>query len=207
MIVLIFNSILLGLGLAMDAFSVSLADGLSEHKMKSGRMCLIAGTFAAFQFIMPLIGWFCIHCLAEAFTVIYTYVPFVACALLFFIGGKMVLEGVRDTLDKKEAAANGQEIQPEAADKKITLNTLVVQGIATSIDALSVGFTIASYSALKALVSSLIIGVVTFAVCIAGIIIGKKVGTKYAEKSAIFGGCVLIAIGLEQLITGIVAII
>jgi len=184
------TSVLLGAGLAMDAFSVSLANGLNEPKMKKGRMCGVAGVFAFFQFAMPMIGWVCVHTVMQYFTAFEKFIPWIALVLLLFIGGKMLIEGIKNKESEDEKPAVG-------------LIGLLVQGVATSIDALSVGFTIADYDALSAFVSCLIIAVVTFFICVGGLIIGKKFGTKYANKASIFGGVILILIGLEIFITGI----
>lgn len=189
---LIINSIMLGIGLAMDAFSVSLANGLNEPNMKKARVTLIASTFAGFQFIMPIIGWYCVHYLAEKFETFQKFVPWIALVLLLYIGGKMVVEGVRDM---KERDAGGEAAA--ASSEKVTLAVLAMQGIATSIDALSVGFTIANYDSISALLSSLIIGIVTLIICLAGLAIGKKFGTKLAGKASILGGVILIFIGIK----------
>ena len=181
------NSILFGIGLAMDAFSVSMANGLNEPDMGKNRMCGIAGTFAGFQIVMPLIGWFCVHTVASIFESFQKFIPWIALILLLFIGGKMLMEGIQNKEDEEKAA--------------VGFAALMVQGIATSIDALSVGFTIAEYTWPFALVESLIIGVVTFVICIAGLEIGKKVGMKLRNKAAILGGVILIAIGFEIFLT------
>ena len=183
-----FTSIMLGVGLAMDAFSVSLANGLNESKMKTPRMTLMAGIFAAFQFAMPMIGWICVSTIADYFKAFEKFIPWIALALLGYIGGKMLYEGIK---------GGGEEDEKAAA----TFGALLVQGVATSIDALSVGFTIAHYNLAEALLSCLLIGVVTFFICFAGIAIGKKAGTKLANKAGILGGCILIFIGLEIFIT------
>lgn len=188
--VFLMNSILFGIGLAMDAFSVSLANGLHEPKMPLGRMCLIAGVFCLFQLFMPLIGWFCVHTVAEQFSAFQPFIPYIALVLLCYIGGKMLLEGIRST-DEEEAPAVG-------------FGALLAQGVATSIDALSVGFTIAEYSWVEALVEAVIIGVVTFVICMAGLVIGKKFGTKLSRKAAILGGVILIGIGLEIFLSGVI---
>ncbi len=188
--VLIFNSILLGIGLAMDAFSVSLANGLGNPKMKTPMMCIVAGTFALFQALMPLIGWFFVHTLVSAFSAFQPFIPWIALALLGYIGGKMVYEGIHGCEDGE--------------CKKLCFITLIIQGVATSIDALSVGFTISEYNFLQALISALIIAVVTFIICFIGILIGKKAGVHLADKAEIFGGAILIFIGLEIFITGII---
>lgn len=191
-IVFFVNSILLGIGLAMDAFSVSLANGLHEPSMPKGKMCLTAGVFSVFQGLMPMIGWICVHTVLQYFKVFEQFIPWIALVLLVFIGGKMLLEALR----RKE----GEEESTPA----ISLKMLLVQGIATSIDALSVGFTIAEYNWIMALVAVLIIAAVTFAICMAGILLGKKFGTKFSRKAEIFGGVILILIGIEIFISGII---
>ena len=179
------NSVLLGIGLAMDAFSVSLVNGLKEPKMKLRKMFKVSGTFAFFQAIMPLIGWFLVHLMVERFTVISKYIPFIALVLLLFIGGKMIFEG-----GKNDEAANKDY-------NEIGSSTLLVQGIATSIDALSVGFTISNYNVVMAIIASLIISIVTLIICIIGIRLGKIAGNHIRTEANLFGGFILILIGLE----------
>ena len=192
---LILNSLLLGAGLAMDAFSVSVANGLEEPSMKKSRVCAIAGVYALFQFAMPLAGWFFVHSVAEMFIIVQPFIPWIAFILLCFIGGKMVYEGFA-----KRTQGDKQEEEPAASPKKLTAAVILVQGLATSIDALSVGFTISGYRAFAALLSSLIIGAVTFAICAAGLVFGKKLGERFADKATVIGGFILIGIGLEILI-------
>lgn len=186
------NSILLGIGLAMDAFSVSVANGLNENRMSLARMNLMAGTFSLFQFAMPMIGWFCVHKIVELFTSFEKLVPWIALALLVYIGGEMLIKGIKQ---------QGDFIEEEK--KNLSSGKLVVQGIATSIDALSVGFTIEEYPASMALVAALIIGVITYFICLGGIVIGKKFGTKFSSEASILGGVILIAIGIEIFLRGI----
>ena len=189
-LVFFFNSVLLGLGLAMDAFSVSMANGLNETAMKKGKMCGMAGIFAFFQAMMPMIGWVCVHTIVTKFAAFEKFIPWIALILLAFIGGNMLYDGIKNKDSEEEKPGVG-------------ITALLVQGIATSIDALSVGFTIAEYDLTSALIAAAIIAVVTFAVCLAGIMIGKKFGTKLSNKAQIFGGAILIAIGLEIFLTGI----
>lgn len=189
-LVFFINSILLGVGLAMDAFSVSLANGLSEPNMKNGRMALIAGTFAVFQGVMPMIGWICVHTIVRYFKTFEKLIPWIALLLLLYIGGKMLIEGIRGD-------------DEEGDIKKLSMGVLMVQGIATSIDALSVGFTIASYNLIMAAVCAVIIAAVTFVICEAGLRIGKKVGTKLSGKANILGGVILIGIGIEIFVKGV----
>lgn len=185
-----FNSILMGAGLAMDAFSVSLANGLNDPKMKTEKMCGIAGVFAFFQALMPMLGWGCVHTLLQYFKAFEKFIPWIALILLLYIGGKMLIEGLKNKNDDPEKV-------------HLSLTALLMQGIATSIDALSVGFAIADYSFPMALVCSLIIAATTFVICMAGLIIGKKFGTVLSNKAAILGGAILIVIGVEIFLTGI----
>lgn len=184
------NSALLGVGLAMDAFSVSLANGLNEPKMRKRRMCLIAGVFAGFQAFMPFIGWVCVHTVVQYFQVFEKFIPWIALILLCYIGGNMLKDGVQNKEEEVETASLG-------------FQALMVQGVATSIDALSVGFTIAEYGLLMAVAAALIIGVLTFFICFFGLVLGKKFGTIFSNKATILGGVILIFIGLEIFITGI----
>ena len=186
-----FLSIMLGVGLAMDAFSVSLANGLNEPKMKLGKMIGIAGIFSFFQALMPLIGWVCIQTVVQYFAAFEQWIPWIALALLGYIGTTMLIDGIKCRDCEAECHA-------------VTFVVLIVQGIATSIDALSVGFTISDYNLTEALLCALVIAIVTFIICLGGIIIGKKVGTKLAGKAGIFGGAILIFIGLEIFITSFI---
>ncbi|MBR3150268.1 MAG: manganese efflux pump [Eubacterium sp.] len=183
------NSILFGFGLAMDAFSVSVANGLSEPKMRRRKAVTIAGTFAFFQCVMPLIGWAAVHFVVSYFKKVEPFIPYVALILLLYIGGKMVYESILSKGEEEKAALGA--------------GTLFVQGIATSIDALSVGFTTQSYGLTDAFISALIIGVVTFGVCVAGIKIGKVFGDRFSSRATLLGGIVLIGIGIEIFIKGV----
>ena len=193
---LLITSFFLGIGLAMDAFSVSLANGLNEPCMRRGKMCCIAGMFAFFQALMPLIGWVCIHTVVQYFKFFEKLIPWIALLLLCFIGGKMLYEGIK-------CKSEGGDDCDCGCGKRLGFTALVVQGIATSIDALSVGFTIAEYDLPSALLSAFVIAAVTFVICMGGILIGRKVGTKFADKAGILGGVILIIIGIEIFITGI----
>ena len=189
----------MGGALAMDAFSVSLTNGLNEPTMKKPKMCGVAGMFGIFQGIMPFIGWICVHTVAEYFSAFEALIPWIALGLLSFIGGKMLYESIKEMKECKAACQGDEacELACEFKPKVASFWTLVVQGIATSIDALSVGFTISHYNVLEALVAVLLIAIVTFGICLAGIQIGKKTGTVLAGKAGIIGGVILIFIGLE----------
>ena len=185
-----FNSILLGIGLAMDAFSVSLANGLNEPGMKKGKMCAVAGVFAAFQAIMPLTGWVCVHTIVQYFRAFEQFIPWIAMILLGYIGGKMLYDGITGGDGEEENCGVG-------------FKALMLQGVATSIDALSVGFTIADYDFFSALLAALIIAAVTFFICMGGLVIGRTAGTRLAGRAGILGGVILLFIGAEIFVTSI----
>ncbi len=189
------NSILLGAGLAMDAFSVSIVNGLNEFKMSKAKTCGIAGTFAFFQFVMPMIGWLCVHTVAESFISFQKFVPWISLILLVYIGGKMLLEGI-SSLKKNTKEHNEYPEQP-CELRVLGFKELLLQGTATSIDALSVGFTIEDYNAGMAFLSTVIIGVITFIICMLGLIFGKKFGEKLSCRATIAGGVILMAIGIK----------
>ncbi len=180
-------SVGLGVSLAIDAFSVSLANGLNEPNMKKRKMCAVAGIFSLFQFLMPMLGWICIHTVVQYFRSFEKLIPYIALALLGFIGGKMLYEGIKHKECEECRSA--------------TFAALIVQGVATSIDALSAGFTITEYNTLEAFVCCSIIAAVTFGLCFSGVAIGKKFGTKLSGYASILGGVILIIIGLEIFIT------
>ncbi len=187
------NSILFGVGLAMDAFSVSVANAIADPGMKHGERLRIAGSFALFQILMPLLGWLCVRTVAESFTAFQKLIPWIALGLLLYIGGKMLLEGVRGRAEDEE--------EPEG--KALGRGTLLLQGVATSIDALSVGFTIEEYPFSAALTEALIIGAVTLAICLAGLFLGRTIGRRLDRIAPILGGLILIGIGVEIFLTGV----
>ena len=182
--------ILLSVALAMDCFTVSITSGLIQRRLVVKTMLITAFMFGLFQGLMPMIGWFCVHTIEEAFHTVSRFIPWIALVLLLYIGGKMLLEGIRNKDTEHEKATVGT-------------GSLVVQAVATSIDALSVGFTISEFGPVPAAVESVIIGVVTFFICLAGVGIGKKAGTRLAGKASILGGIILIVIGIEIFLKGI----
>ena len=192
---LIFSSIMLGIGLAMDAFSVSLANGLNEPKMQLKKAFGISGIFALFQGIMPLIGWVAVSAFLKFFNKFQPFIPWISLILLCFIGGKMLYESLRKKSDGKDST------------KVLTIGELFMQAIATSIDALTAGIDLANDYSLNqypyVILAVGIIALLTFGICFAGVKIGQKVGTKFADKAGILGGCVLIFLGLKILITDI----
>ena len=186
----LIDNMLLGAGLAMDAFSVSVANGLHSPDMRTYKRFVIAGVFAFFQFLMPVLGWLGVLTIAETFAAFNLAVPWIALALLGFIGGKMLIEGLRN---KEE----------EHSDTDLTWGALLLQGIATSIDALSAGFAMAHYSLIQALLSGLIIAAVTFVLCLIGVRAGQKAGQYLTRWASVLGGLILIGIGIKIFIEGV----
>ena len=186
------NSLALGAGLAMDAFSVSLVNGLQEPEMTKKRMCAVAGVYAFFQYAMPLLGWICVHTIAELFSSFKVLIPWIALFLLSYIGGKMVFESVRKKVKETD----------EAKYSTLSAKVLLMQGVATSIDALSAGFTISEYDFAMSNAASLMIASVTFILSFSGLVIGRKAGHHLAGKASLFGGILLIALGIEIFVKG-----
>ena len=195
--ILVLQVILLGVSLAMDAFAVSITDGMCYGNLNRGKAATIPLTFGIFQAAMPLAGFFLGTLFMEYIDAFDHYVAF---GLLLIIGGKMVLDGI------KELRSEESRLQL----KKFSYPEVLLQGVATSIDALAVGISMLSMTGITRInvfcfVS--IIGVVTFFISLVGLIIGKKIGKLFANKASvaeIIGGMVLIAIGLKVLIEGII---
>ena len=170
----------------MDAFSVSLANGLAERDMRKGRMCVMAGTFGFFQALMPMIGWLLGRQFEQYIVSIDHWIAFV---LLAFIGGKMIAE----------ARKPEEEETPIEMDQPLDLKELLVMAVATSIDALAVGISFAflNYPLVEAVT---VIGVTTFFISVAGVYIGNYFGNKYQKKAEMAGGVILILIGTKILL-------
>lgn len=204
---IILAGLMLGVGLAMDAFAVSMTNGLNEPQMRRVKAVLIALTFALFQMVMPMIGWLCVTLIAEKFAAFAEWIPYIALVLLMVIGGKMLFDGIKH--NKKSKQTKLDEEQPSAGGnlaKPLTFAALLAQAVATSIDALSTGFTlndIAGSVWWQALIAVGIIGVVTFGISLAGVFIGKKFGDKLGSKAEIVGGIILMAIGIEIFVSGV----
>ena len=208
------NSVLLGAGLAMDAFSVSIVNAVTEPDMGRLRRSAVAGVYAFFQFAMPLTGWLCIHTIATIFTSFQKFIPWIALVLLLFIGGKMIVEAVREKRGNTGSCASCGKSGPDcdgcpdkAPAKRLSLFVLLAQGVATSIDALSVGFTIADYGLVMAVIASLVIAAVTFAICTAGLLIGRAAASTrlLVGRAQIAGGIILILIGIEIFLKGMIS--
>ncbi len=199
MLKLILSSLALGVGLAMDASAVSMANGLNDNKMRLKKIFLIAGMFGLFQGLMPLLGYILGHTLYEALDFIEKYhiIPIIALVILFIIGSHMIVEGINEIIERRK----GEDSVSNPTS--LTLKLLIIQAIATSIDALSVGIVISDYSVANAIVTSIIIALVTFIICIPSVYIGKRVGLKLGPYAQILGGLILVIIGFIIFFTGI----
>ena len=179
---------LMGVGLAMDAFAVSICKGLSMKKVKWQHATIIGLFFGGFQALMPFVGWL----LGSQFEQYITKVDhWIAFGLLGIIGGKMLYEAIKG--DEEEECECGKNIE------KLDIKELFILAIATSIDALAVGITFAflKYPVGKAVT---IIGVVTFIISLAGVYIGNFFGARFKKKAEIAGGIILVGIGVKILL-------
>lgn len=193
----ILEIILLGAALAMDAVAVSLSNGMTEPKMRLSKAAGTAGAFGLFQFFMPLVGYL----VGGVFTnFVSQFAPVLSFVILAFLGGKMIFECVKEMLEKAPPVFRKK--------KRSGAMELLIQALATSIDALAVGVTLLALEAsgtlaLAPLYSALVIGAVTFALSFVAVLVGKKIGSLIADKAEILGGVVLVFIGLKILLEGI----
>lgn len=177
---------LIGVGLSMDAFAVSVCKGLGMHRVNYAHALVIALFFGVFQGLMPVIGWL----VGSAFAVYATAVDhWIAFALLAFVGGKMLWDAFHD---------EGEE-EDETVTHKLNLRELFMLAIATSIDALAVGISF-SFLQIDIVAAALIIGCTTFVLSLVGVVVGNRFGARFEKPSQIAGGVVLIAIGLKILL-------
>ena len=180
----ILDLFILAVGLSMDAFAVSVCKGLSLGKIKPKHMCIAGAWFGGFQALMPLIGYFLGSFFAE---MIEKYDHWVAFVLLAIIGGNMI----------KESFGNDEKV-----DSSMDVKSMLLLAIATSIDALAVGVTFA-FLQVQIVPAVSFIGVITFIFSAVGVKIGSLFGTKYKSKAELFGGIVLVLIGIKILLEGI----
>ncbi len=174
--------VLIAIGVAMDSFAISICKGLSMKKMSWKKACIVGAYFGIFQALMPLIGYF----LGTSFESLVTQIDhWIAFVLLAFIGGKML----KEAFDK----------DTEGCNDSIDFKTMVVLAIATSIDALAVGITFA-FLKVNLPLAILMIGIITFIICVIGVKIGNKFGDKYERKAEVVGGLILILMGIKILL-------
>ncbi|MBE5731593.1 MAG: manganese efflux pump [Clostridiales bacterium] len=200
----ILDIILIGIGLSMDAVAVSVSNGIANHKMKWGKILLISGAFGLFQGIMPFLGCLLGSLFARFIEIIAPYLAFV---LLGFIGGKMIFEAVKDMRHPELKDSEKEEKQVN-----LTLVVLLVQAVATSIDAFAVGVNMACYEssgtlALPVWLACVIIAGITFILCMMAVLIGKKTGDVFSDKATLAGGIILVIIAIKMLVEGIISLI
>ena len=182
---------LLAVGLAMDAFAVSIGNGLSMKKQNPKAAFAIAFSFGLFQALMPTLGYF----LGSAFEdIIRQFDHYIALIFLGFIGGKMIFDGIKELIADKKGETE------EITEFKLTFGKLLIQAVATSIDALIVGVSFAALPDVNIWTAVLLIGVVTFVISLLGVFSGKKFGQLLGSKAEIFGGIILVGIGLKVFI-------
>ena len=182
----LLHCFLLGAGLSADAFTVSLANGLSNPRLSRRNMCAVAAVYAVFQALMPMVGRGALRFAAARFLWLRRWIPRTGAVLLFGIGANMLWESSRSSADR--------------VSTPLDCSTLLLQGLATSVDALSAGFAIAHCAALPALTASGIIAAVTFFHCLIALEIGKRFGLLFSRHASACGGCVLLLVGVETLL-------
>ena len=196
--------IILSIALAMDACALAMTNGMANSKMPAKRAVLIGGTFGFFQFLMPLIGYFLTKLIAGAFMDTFEQISgWVSFGLLAFLGGKMLADGIKNIKESKCCQCD------DSACQTLTIPQLLLQAVATSIDALAVGVTLqmAEISpiglAFGPFGATICIGVITAGLSVGAVYIGKAVGNKLADKATLFGGSVLLLVGLKILLSAI----
>ena len=212
-----FGTLVYSVGLAMDACAVGMTNGMTDTKMPAKRALLIGLFFGFFQFLMPLIGYYVTGIIASAFLDTFKKISaWISFGLLAFLGGKMLLEGIAEWREARNPSTDGCEncetvgvctrLTAKEEETELSLGKLFMQAIATSIDALAVGVTLQTLMLseegllLGVWGSTAMIGVVTFALSVGAVYIGKAVGGKLTDKAEILGGVVLLAIGLKILL-------
>lgn len=180
----VFEIVILGLALAMDAFAVTISNSFAYPKISRARSLSMSLAFGFFQFLMPVVGFVLGQLVSEFIT---QYAGFITFLILGFIGGKMIWDAFHE------------EEGEEASGQMLTVPVLLFQAVATSIDALAVGVSFAALE-VNVLTSSGVIGITTALTCAVALIIGKRFGNALGEKATIIGGVVLILIGLKSLL-------
>ena len=178
--------VLIGVGLSMDAFAVALCKGLGMRRVNYAHAAVIALFFGVFQAVMPLIGWVLGTQFARYITSVDHWIAF---ALLGYIGGKMIWDALHEA----------PETAPCAGEGRLDLKELLMLAVATSIDALAVGITFA-FLQVSILPAVATIGLITFSLSFAGVVVGNRFGTRFQKKAEIAGGVVLVLIGLKILL-------
>lgn len=205
----LFELILTSIALAMDASAVSMTNGMTAKCWKTKNVFIIALFFGVFQAVMPLIGYFIANLVADGFAEVFEAASSViAFVLLAFLGGKMILDAVKEMRNSKGGCPC--ECSEEGCiGERLNYGKLSMQAVATSIDALAVGVTLRMVEmtetglALGVVGSVGVIGLMTFVLCVGAVYLGRAIGNKLADKAGLGGGIVLVAIGLKLLLEGL----
>lgn len=201
----ILSIVLIAIGLSMDAFAVSVTNGIIIRELKVGHALKVGLYFGVFQALMPLAGWVAGSQFKDYIVNVDHWIAF---ALLAFIGGKMIHEAFGEE-EAAETIGGMCEVavsnQGTVCENPLKMSRLIVLAVATSIDALAVGISFA-FLRVSIVWSSLMIGFITFIICFAGVYIGNRFGGLLKKKAEIVGGLILICIGLKILLehTGII---
>ena len=187
----IVDFIFLGIGLAMDAFAVSICKGLGMTKVNKSQLIIIASFFGGFQAIMPLIGYFLGNIFAKY---VMQFSHWIAFVLLVFIGIKMIIDAIKE---------RNEEDIAEEKDKPISFKEITLLAIATSIDALAVGVTFSFYEDINIVLAIVIIGVITLIISAIGVLIGNIFGSRYRFVATLIGGIILVLLGIKILLEGL----
>lgn len=185
-IALVVNALALGVALSFDSFSLCVADALVEPLMARKKKALITFMHSAFQALMPALGYVLVRVVAGVLTFFLRLTPYISFFLLTFLGVKMIKEALHG--------------EGESAPPVLGVGVLLSQGVAASIDALSVGFAIASYNVGEVLATALIIAAVTGVFCVVAFALGKTLSARFSKQAGVVAAIILIAIGLEILI-------
>lgn len=188
------SDFLVSVSMAVDCMTIGATDGIQEPDMKLRKSLLIAFFFGLFQGVMPVIGYF----IGYGFKgVLEKYIPWIAFALLTFLGIKNIVEWIKERKEEKTEATEVKEV------KKLTLPTILLQSVATSIDALSIGFVYLDSEIFDAMMVFLLIGVVTFILSFIALLLGKKIGSFLEKWAGLLAGIVFLIIGIKILLEGV----
>ena len=186
--------------MSVDAMTVGAIDGLEEKDMKMVKVILIALTFGIFQATMPIIGYFVGFSFKD---VLETYIPYIAFTLLLILSIKSLIDFIKELKEKKKQKENNEiEI---VKTKKIKVTTILFQGVATSIDALCIGFVFLDYDIPNAMLTFGIIGITTFILTLLTTTFGSKLASKLEKWASLIASIVFLAIGLKILIEGLIS--
>lgn len=194
----IWEILLIGVALSMDAVAVGMTNGMTEPNMRVPKMLCVAGAYALFQFLMPVLGYYCGYAFSS---LVEKIAPWLSFSLLALIGGKMIFDFIKETRERRRGKEEAVATKPLGAVK------LLAQAFATSVDALAVGVTLLAEETVEGLplhvtLCALLIGCVTFALSFGAVALGKKAGDKFSDKAGLLGGIILLAIGMKILIEG-----